>query len=138
MTPMLVSLQIRTCCKTLLAVYLVLLGCHLLTIFLNFGLGYDHVKGLNALFDFDDERNIPTLFNVALIVQAACLCYLVGRRKDPGNARWLLLSAIFLFLAVDEFAGLHERLIRPFGLSTTGFSAMLCSNICVMRFRLLG
>lgn len=79
--------------------------------------GHDYVLGLVRLFDVDEEANIPSLFSTLLLLSAGLLLGLIAREEKKtgsGDAfRWKLLSFVFLFLAVDESASLHELLIRP-------------------------
>lgn len=87
--------------------------------------GHDSLKGLVPLFNLDLEQNIPTLFSTVLLLLCSCLLYVIALETGGGKPRrtlWTLLAGIFLFLAVDEFSTLHERLIGPVGdlLNTTG------------------
>ncbi|TDQ33277.1 hypothetical protein [Zeaxanthinibacter enoshimensis] len=69
---------------------------------------------LGELFDFNTEANIPTLFSTILILLCSAALYYIynGMEKDSRNRRcWLILSGVFLFLAIDETASIHERLI---------------------------
>ena len=79
--------------------------------------GHDYLFGLVRLFDVDEEANLPTLFSTLLLLSAGLLLAMIGReekaRGGPDGARWTFLSAVFLFLMVDESASLHELLILP-------------------------
>lgn len=98
------------------AVFLVL--ANLAGLFAKFGLGHDTVYGLVPLFDVDAEQNVPTLFSVILLLFASLLLAVITRFKkrerSPERSSWALLSAGFLFMAVDEAASLHEKLNKPF------------------------
>ena len=66
------------------------------------------------LYALEKEGNLPTLFASASLLFCALLLALVARAKSPGDrdrAAWLGLAALFAFLTLDEFAGLHERLV---------------------------
>ncbi len=100
----------------LLFVISILLLANLTGIFISHFFGHDSIYGLIDLFDFDRETNIPTLFSSLQLLLASGLLLLSGLRRDlrPSNtASWFVLTAIFLFLAVDEFAQIHERLTLP-------------------------
>ncbi len=59
---------------------------------------------------------MPTLFATLLLLANAFmffLLYRVGEAASFANLVWLLLATVFCFLAIDEFAALHERLIQP-------------------------
>ena len=64
----------------------------------------------SMLFDMDREGNVPTLFNVLLFLLSGLLFYFRSR-AETGRSRWpwLLMSAITIFLAVDEGSQVHER-----------------------------
>ncbi|MTI21385.1 hypothetical protein E1176_10170 [Fulvivirga sp. RKSG066] len=84
------------------------------------------VIDITYLFDFDYERNIPTLFSSILLLIASALMWFISwecRYKASHYKHWMGLSFVFLFMTVDEFASLHEELIPVFRslFNTTGF-----------------
>lgn len=78
---------------------------------------FDHtLYGLTSLFDFDTERNIPTLYSsIALIVSSLLLLFISVMHKQLklSYLPWAGLSLIFFFLAIDEISSIHELLIDP-------------------------
>jgi hypothetical protein len=77
--------------------------------------------GLINFFDLGREKNLPTLFNTALILICSALIYFIYRlhKKYSVNVsyKWLILTVGFLYMAIDEYAELHEKLsqfISPF------------------------
>src|SRR5512142_3285394 len=96
---------------------LVLLGLHLAVNVIRIVTGHGDMMGLLPLFDFWLEQNVPTLFSTLILVAASALLYYVHvlkRQQDPKATRhWQFLSWAFLYLAVDEFAELHEKLSKP-------------------------
>lgn len=70
-----------------------------------------------ALFELDREANIPTLYSSVAILLCASLLAVIAIAKKRQEKReylyWMVLALAFLFLSVDETAGLHERLISP-------------------------
>ena len=81
--------------------------------------GHDSVYGLRDLFDVENEGNLPTFFSSSLLLFAALLLGAIAvlkrkARDDYGN-RWALLALVFLYLAVDEAAFIHELFYRPVG-----------------------
>lgn len=94
----------------------VLLVAHAVGLFLTFGLGYSHARGLVPLFNIATESNVPTWFASALLMLGALLFLFLSRLSRPGTRErrvWQVLSATFAFLSVDEFAMIHELLIEP-------------------------
>jgi len=86
---------------------------------------HDVAYGLVPLFDFNSESNLPTLFSSILMLLISLTLFFVGRsHKKQGESYipWFGLCFIFMFLAVDETASLHERLTQPIkdSLGTTG------------------
>jgi len=65
-------------------------------------------------FLFDMEANLPTFFNFCLLLGVALLALVVAARAtaagNPWRRHWLGLGALFLLLAYDEAASLHENL----------------------------
>jgi hypothetical protein len=91
------------------------------------------------------ERNIPTYFASLLLLISSALFFLVWKStKTTERYRyvWLLLSIVFCVLSVDEFATLHELLIRPVrdSLGTTGifyFAWVIPYGIAVLLLAIL-
>lgn len=78
--------------------------------------GHDQLHGLVPMFDFDQERNIPTLYSsFALALSAAILAMLCYGYRVHGERchHWMGLSLIFLFLSIDEATAIHEHLSGP-------------------------
>ena len=78
-----------------------------------YGLGIEDGWGVVTLFHLDREQNIPSLFS-GLALGLASLIVLMSAKTKAGDtlevrARWLL-SAALLFLALDEWVSIHERL----------------------------
>lgn len=106
---------------------LLLLAGALVLIAANAALGLSHfvtgerqVGALARAVDFRVERNLPTVYGSALLLLASLLLarvaaqrvVAVGRaRRDVGY--WVALAAGFAYLAVDEVARLHDRLLPP-------------------------
>jgi hypothetical protein len=79
-------------------------------------LGHGRLLGTIDTFNMNYENNVPTFFSTMLLVACAAVLAVVARR--PGGARrearyWGWLAAIFLFLALDEDASIHELWIGP-------------------------
>lgn len=72
--------------------------------------GHDNLMGLRRLFDFYSEANMPTFFSTMLLLFAAFLLYLNFHADPQDSDRYyfLALSAVFVFLTLDEFTQLHE------------------------------
>jgi len=92
------------------------LALNLVSILAEFKMDPDKGKGLVSLFSMDHERSVPTMFSSVLLLIAATVLMLIAKaeRIEKRSARpWFALAGIFLFLSVDEFASIHERLISP-------------------------
>jgi hypothetical protein len=79
-----------------------------------------------ALFDLDREGNIPTLYAAVTMLSCAGLLAIIAIAKKRQEKReylyWMGLAIVFLFLAVDDGAAIHENIIRPLrdALNTSG------------------
>ena len=74
-------------------------------------------ENIITLLSLKSEYNIPTVVSVLWLAACALLLTLIAAvqraRGDRFVSRWVLLSGIFLYLALDEGARLHERLNEP-------------------------
>jgi hypothetical protein len=79
--------------------------------------GYPTGLGLISFFYVDDENNLPSWYQSIAYLFAALLLALIAiplwREDEPFARHWFALSAIFIFLSLDEMGSLHERTIEP-------------------------
>ncbi len=113
-------------CRILIGISIFLLLAHIAAMFSTYALEKDHLLGLVPLFDFDMEKNVPTLFSVCLLLVNSALFAAVwnaGRRNKMSSGSWLFLCAVFLFLSIDELSSVHEHLSVALNLTfhATGF-----------------
>lgn len=94
-----------------------LVAVHLVLQAVRFIDGNDYLFGLTPLFDLDAEGNLPTFYSTVLLLACAALLAIVAgharRHGDADATRWAVLAAGFLFMAIDEFAKVHELLDAP-------------------------
>ena len=73
--------------------------------------GFGTMMGLTHLFALEDEGNLPTLFSSLALALLAATCLLCARNaRDGERIFWKAMTAVFLFLAVDEAVSIHEFL----------------------------
>jgi len=93
---------------------ILLIMIHIIILGIYFYIGDSEKFDFVRMFDLDMERNIPTLFSSALMFISAFLFYLLSmapkEQKQRNSSFWLGLSFIFIFLAFDESATIHENL----------------------------
>ena len=72
---------------------------------------------LVPFFDFRAEHNFPTLYSSLAILFCSGLLGVIGFSTRPSDRKasnhWLVLAAVFAFLALDELLAFHEHLIVP-------------------------
>lgn len=79
------------------------------------------------LFNVDSEYNVPTFYSSSALLVCSILMAIIAYTKKIARERyvnyWGGLSIIFLYLCLDEFNGIHEKLIEPLQekFDTTGF-----------------
>lgn len=102
----------RRTLRAALTVLLLLLVAHLIGIYLRLK-GVEYLFGIVPLFDFDAEANVPTLYATILLFSCSAVLAVIGRWKrtsaDRYHRHWAGLSAIFLFLGLDEILVIHEK-----------------------------
>lgn len=87
---------------------------------------FNALTSVTQLFDFNSERSFPTLYSFLLLLGASWLLFIISvfvKRQKKGHHYWLVLSFIFLFLAIDEALMIHEKIMvytRMF-LNTSGY-----------------
>lgn len=100
----------------LLAAAVTLILLHFAVMFSRYVLHHGQLLGLVDSFNVNVENNVPTFFSAFLLFSCAVTLAVVARM--PSNTRserrhWAGLGLIFLFLALDEDASIHELLINP-------------------------
>ena len=70
---------------------------------------FAHKDALGA-FNLDGERNVPATFSGLLWLVVALLAYLAGRAQEGRTYAWKVLAVLFVLLAFDEVAEVHEHL----------------------------
>ena len=98
-----------------IALAFLLLG-NIIAIYLGLNYPNDYLLTI-SLLDFDSEKNFPTYFSTLILLANACLLGFIGFCHKSSKEKywaWFGLSAIFLFLSMDEFILFHEHLIIPF------------------------
>lgn len=97
--------------RKILFLALVLVLAHCAAMALKYYAGNDVALGLVPLFDFYEERNVPTYFSSLNLLLTACLLFATARlAREAGHKdvlAWRILAAGFLFMSVDEFADLR-------------------------------
>jgi hypothetical protein len=88
--------------------------------------GHGQLLGLVPLFRLDREANLPTWWSSTMLLFAAVVLAALGhadrRRTARWHGHWTALAVIFLAMAIDETAQMHEivgRVVRKLG-NTTG------------------
>lgn len=103
--------------RTLILITLALSAVSLVSQWIKYGLGYGRLLGLIPLFDINSELNIPSSYSAALLLACSVLLAVITAVKIEDKGRyinyWRGLSALFLFLSLDELISLHERTILP-------------------------
>jgi hypothetical protein len=114
--------------KILLRVVLCLVVISFLTqMTLYFFSDYPVINYLAKAFNVDYERNIPTAYSALALLFSSILLGAIAHAKNLDSDRyknhWKILSFIFLYLASDEAAKIHEKFIDPMRalLNATGF-----------------
>lgn len=94
---------------------LVLLALHLISRAVYFARGEESY--LMSTFNFLEETSVPTVVSTAALLAAAAVAGLIAahaRQNASGLAGgWTLIALCLAFVAVDEGAGLHDRLSIP-------------------------
>jgi len=103
----------------LVALATVLFAASLAVMVADYLTGYDMkmVQRLVKVFSVDYELNAPAFFSTLILLFAsvllAVITYLKQKQRDRYVWHWAVLSFGFLFMAYDEMASAHEKLVEP-------------------------
>ena len=101
--------------KAILIAIAVLLALGMLSAYL--ARPYEDTSKLLRLFMMDHEKNVPTLFSFVLLLASAALLTANAarptRHSRTHRRQWIILIAVFILMAFDEAASVHESLIFP-------------------------
>lgn len=79
--------------------------------------GHTNIFGIVPQFFLDSEQNVATYFASLLLLLAAALLAVIAWHAHQAGKRfrrhWTGLSAVFLFMSLDEAVSFHELLIEP-------------------------
>ncbi len=124
---MMLSLKQNKLIKWLIYTQVFIILMHLLTQAISIYTGHDVLMGIIPLFNLNAEANIPTFYSSLLLFFASILLFILGsayKNIDRWYTKyWYFLATIFLFLTIDEFSSLHERLgeFTKQALNTSGY-----------------
>ena len=95
----------------------VLVVLNIIAIYCKHFTDHPNAWGIIPQFELDMERNIPTYFSSFILLLSSVLLFAVAelkrKQQDKHVWHWRLLSGIFLYMSMDESAGVHEMLIYP-------------------------
>ena len=97
----------------------ILIAANLAVLITDYLTGYDMkmVQRLVKVFSVDYELNAPAFFSTLILlfssVLLAVITHFKREQRSPYVWYWTILSLGFLFMAFDEMASVHERLIEP-------------------------
>lgn len=134
--------RVLTGCAVVLAALSV--SGHLIQMYLSLPLNTEVAR----VFSLGGEKNVASWFSSFLLLTAAALlAYIANRLPGERRSHWGWLSAIFVFLSIDETAVLHERLLdlpmrewlHPTGFLDfpwviVGWSFVAVLTLCYWRF----
>lgn len=105
--------------RTLTLLASLLLVANSVVVFVDYLTAYElkSVSRLVKIFSVDYELNVPAFFSTLILVFAAVLLAIITffkkKQLAPYRWHWAILTCGFVFMAFDEMASIHERLIEP-------------------------
>lgn len=107
------KIPVTTVNRLILRLAAVLITAHLVMLIIYFQVDDYEEFDFIHLIDLDAEANLPTLFSVGILLFAALLAQLSAVAQEELGFYWRLLSALLLFMAIDEAVSLHEEFVGP-------------------------
>lgn len=106
-----ISMRMNVIVRTLIIIFFTLLTLHVLSII------WIENQDVSNRFFFDREGNLPSFFSTLILLLSSGIIAVIAFFKKQSNngfyPYWLVLSVIFLLLAIDENSSFHEVLIDP-------------------------
>lgn len=114
-----ISVNRRSIAGSLGALTLIVVALNTVFVLADFFTGHTSVflhKSVK-LFYVELESNVPSFFNMLLLLCAALLLALITflNRRQTGSRKieWAILTAGFFWMAFDEIIAVHDRLVEP-------------------------
>lgn len=111
------TLHPRLIIRAMLVAVAVLVVFYLIGQYLFLVRGHDTALGFVPTFDMNAEGNIPALYSTLQLLFASFLSAAIAQashdRREKFRWHWTGIALILLYMAVDESAQLHEKLIEP-------------------------
>lgn len=100
--------------RILLAIDALFIAVGAVVSFVSKYLGHERLMGFSDLLDVGSEGNLPNLYSSFLLMAAAMLLFVTaGSHWEKQQRKWRVLAWIFVYISVDEGAGIHDRLVEP-------------------------
>lgn len=103
--------------RTHLRLIAVLLGGHVFVNGAYLLFGHGRLLGLSEKLDFVQESSLPNFFAASALLATAAVAATIARvsstRTSKLTACWSMATAVLVFLAFDEGAGIHDLLAVP-------------------------
>lgn len=98
--------------KYLIAVISCLVTLNLIGIFYQYVLNGERASDIIQLFTLNAEANIPSIYSSYALLLCSFLLAIIAKSKHQAKNRyrthWKFLALLFLYLAIDEGASIHE------------------------------
>ncbi|WP_147383224.1 hypothetical protein [Pontibacter oryzae] len=96
---------------------MLLVTLNLVAVFCKYYTSHPNAWGIIPQFELDGEKNIPTYFSSFILILSSILLFTISlvkkHERNKYTKHWRLLAFVFLYMSVDESAGLHEMFIYP-------------------------
>lgn len=102
-------------------------SAHFYTLYLKiFSKPENYPDSIVRYFSLEHEANLPTYCSALLILIAAFILLIIGKMQPHGSRfHWQSLSAVMLFLSLDEATSIHETVGNFFGIIFSGKNAFV-------------
>ena len=101
----------KTIIFTLVYTVVFVFGFEVILLVLKYSFNYNSglFNMIEGFFDFNKEANFPTLISTILLLFASTILFFIYKAVLVKKIYWLFLSALFMFLCLDEAAQIHEK-----------------------------
>lgn len=101
--------------KLLVGTAIFILMAHVVTAILDYYLDGSSIERVRGIFNLDGEYNFTAIYSGFLLICCGYFALINGLKEQSAifRLRWILMTGLFVYIALDEVLVIHERFAEP-------------------------